>query len=185
VSTPSLRLFFALWPDVATRAALDPLAREIAIETGGRAVAAGNVHLTLAFLGERPAAIVPELCASVSAIHVLPFRLSLDAVGCWRKTGIAWLATSEHTPQLLELRRNVIQALATLQIVIDERRFVPHVTLARRCESVIARQLAPPIEWQVGSFALVVSTLDPRAVRYEVLQTFALTAAGDRPRGVG
>lgn len=172
---PSLRLFFAIWPDVATRAALDSLAREIASETRGRAVAARNLHLTLVFLGERPVAMVPQLCASVSAIEVLPIRLCLDDVGCWRKTGIAWLAASEPAPQLLELRGHVVQALATLRIVIDERRFVPHVTLARRIESVVARQLAPPIEWRAISFALVASTLDPRGVHYEVLHSWPLT----------
>jgi RNA 2',3'-cyclic 3'-phosphodiesterase len=165
-------LFFALWPDVATRSALDSLAREIAMETGGRAVAPDNLHLTLAFLGERPEAIVPELCASASAIEVAPFRVCLDDVGCWRKTGIAWLAASEPMPQLLELRERIARVLAALRIVIDERRFLPHVTLARRIKSVIARQLAPPIAWHVGSFALVNSTLDPRGVHYEVLHSW-------------
>jgi 2'-5' RNA ligase len=172
VSASSLRLFFALWPDVATRAALDTLARGIVVETGGRAVAADNLHLTLAFLGERPAAMVPEFCASVSAIEVSPFRLSLADVGCWRKTGIAWLAASAPAPQLLGLREHVVRALTTLRIVIDERRFVPHVTLARRIESVVARQLTPPIEWPVGSFSLVASTLGPRGVHYEVLRSW-------------
>jgi len=181
VSAPSLRLFFALWPDAATRGTLDALAREVAVETGGRTVAADNLHLTLAFLGERPAAIVPELCASAAAIDGLRFRLSLDDVGCWRKADIAWLAASKRAARLQDLRQHVMNALATLQIVIDERRFAPHVTLARRTKSVIARQLTRPIEWQVGSFALVASTLDPCGVRYEVLRNFALTASDDRP----
>jgi RNA 2',3'-cyclic 3'-phosphodiesterase len=176
VSDASLRLFFALWPDTAARAAIASLAREIVIETGGRAVAADNLHLTLAFLGERPAAMVPDLCASVSAIDVSPFRLSLDDIGCWRKTGIAWLTASESAPSLLALRERVVQALATLEIVIDERRFVPHVTLARRIESVIVRRLTRPIDWSVGSFALVASRLAPGGVRYEVLQTWPDTA---------
>ena len=175
VPPPSIRLFFALWPDVATRTALDTLARNVASETGGRKVATGNLHLTLAFLGERPAAMVPDLCAIASQIDALPFSLPFDDVGCWRKTGIAWLATSPNVPPLLELRERVVRALATLHVVIEERRFLPHVTLARHIESVIARQSAPPIEWQVDSFALVASTLDPRGVHYEVLQTFALT----------
>ena len=115
---------------------------------------------------------MPELCASVAASEVLPFRLSLDDVGCWRKTGIAWLAASRRAAQLQELRQHVTKALATLQIVIDDRRFAPHVTLARRTESVIARQLTPPIEWQVGSFALVASRLDPRGVHYEALHSW-------------
>ncbi len=172
MSAPSLRLFFALWPDAATRAALDSLAREVATETRGRAVATDNLHLTLAFLGERPAAMVPDLCASVAAIEVSRFRLSLDDIGCWRKAGIAWLASTESAPQLLALRERVVQALATQRIVIEERRFVPHATLARRIESVIARRLATPISWQVESFALVASTLKPEGVRYDVLKAW-------------
>jgi RNA 2',3'-cyclic 3'-phosphodiesterase len=177
VAAPSLRLFFALWPDVAVRVALDALARRIVVETGGRAVAADNLHLTLAFLGERPAAMVPELCEGVSTIAVSPFRLSLDDVGCWRKAGIAWLAAREPGAQMLELREHIVRALAALHIVIEERRFVAHVTLARRIESIVARQLTPPIDWQVGSFALVASRLDPRGVHYEALHSWPLSPA--------
>jgi RNA 2',3'-cyclic 3'-phosphodiesterase len=176
VSTVSLRLFFALWPDVVTRSALESLARVTVAVTGGRAVAADNLHLTLAFLGERPAAMVPDLCALASKIEVTPLTLLLDNVGCWRKTGIAWLSTGNRAPGLLVLRERMVAALATLRIVIDERRFMPHVTLARRVESTLTRHLAPPIEWNVDSFALVASTLDPGGVRYEVLRTWRATA---------
>lgn len=172
MAAPSLRLFFALWPDVAVRAALDSLARDVAIETGGRAVVADNLHLTLAFLGERPAAMVPQLCESVSAISVSPFLMRLDDIGCWRKAGIAWLAAGEPPAQMLALQECVVRALATVQIVIDARPFAGHVTLARRIKSGVARQLAPPIEWRADSFALVASTLDPKGARYRVLATW-------------
>lgn len=141
-------------------------------------MAAENLHLTLAFLGERPATMVPDLCALASEIEVAPFALLLDDLGCWRKTGIAWLSTGKRAPGLFVLRERMVAALATLRIVIDERRFVPHVTLARRVESALARQLAPPIEWNVDSFALVASTLDPGGVRYEVLRTWPSAALG-------
>jgi RNA 2',3'-cyclic 3'-phosphodiesterase len=178
VSTLSLRLFFALWPDVVTRSALASLARVTVAVTGGRAVAPENLHLTLAFLGERPATMVPDLCALASEIDVTPFTLLLDDLGYWRKTGIAWLSTGKRAPELLVLRERMVAALATLRIVIDERRFMPHVTLARRVESTLARRLAPPIDWNVDSFALVTSTLDRGGVRYEVLRTWPPAALG-------
>lgn len=172
VSAPSLRLFFALWPDDAVRAAIASLARQVAGETRGRAVAAGNLHLTLAFLGERPAAIVPDLCACVSTIGAAPFHLSLDDIGCWRKTGIAWLTANRIAPALRVMRGHIVDALRGLHIVIDERKFMPHVTLARRIEAVVARRVLPPLDWHVGSFALVASVLDPAGVRYDVLKTW-------------
>jgi 2'-5' RNA ligase len=165
-------LFFALWPDASVRVAIASLASQVGSETRGRAVASDNLHLTLAFLGERPAAMVPDLCESVAAIDISAFHLPLDDVGCWRKTGIAWLATSRSVPPLAALREGIVQALATLHIVIDERRYVPHVTLARRIESVVTRRLAAPIEWRVASFVLVASMLDPRGARYEVLRSW-------------
>lgn len=175
MTAPSLRLFFALWPDETTRAALGALARDVAAEARGRAVAADNLHLTLAFLGERPAAMLPDLCTNASAIEVVPFSLPLDDIGCWRKTGIAWAGATANVPQLLWLRERVVEALATVRIVIDERRFMPHVTLARRAQSLVARRLVPPIDWRVESFSLVASMLDPRGVRYEVLQSWPET----------
>ena len=172
VSAPSLRLFFALWPDDAVRAAIASLAGEVAGETRGRAVAADNLHLTLAFLGERPAAMVPDLCACVSTIGTAAFHLSLDDIGCWRKTGIAWLTAKRAAPPLLVMHDQIVEALRDLHILIDERKFMPHVTLARRIEAVVARRVLPPIDWHIGSFVLVASVLDPAGVRYEVLKTW-------------
>ena len=51
------RLFFALWPDPAVASAL--LQRQSGIE--GKLVDAHNLHLTLAFLGQRCAHELPAL----------------------------------------------------------------------------------------------------------------------------
>jgi len=61
MSDATIRLFFALWPDDATRRALAACASAVVAQTGGREVAAGNLHLTLAFIGERPTTLVPTL----------------------------------------------------------------------------------------------------------------------------
>src|SRR5947199_233573 len=64
---PTLRLFFALWPDAATRTIIGELARQVAAESHGRAVASDNIHVTLAFLGTQPVASVPELRSLAAA----------------------------------------------------------------------------------------------------------------------
>jgi RNA 2',3'-cyclic 3'-phosphodiesterase len=178
-----IRLFFALWPDESTRAAIAACARTVVAQTGGREVVAKNLHLTLAFLGERPRSIVRELRASAARIPVTPMHLRLDDVGCWRKTGIAWLAMSALCPELPALHERLLTALAPLGIAIDEGRFVPHITLARRIVSRVALLLPKPIVWEAKSFALVASELGDAGARYHVLDTWPGEAQPPRATG--
>ena len=175
---PTLRLFFALWPDPATRAALAKLASEVAKETNGRAVTADNVHLTLAFLGAQPETRVREFCALAAAIEVAPFRLLLDDIGCFRKTGIAWLGASAAPPELIALHAGLGRALNVAGIMLDARPFAPHLTLARRISRAVRRRLAEPIDWGVTSFALVSSETLPDGARYRLLDTWRGRGAG-------
>jgi RNA 2',3'-cyclic 3'-phosphodiesterase len=168
----TLRLFFALWPDATTRAAIAALARDVGRETGGRAVAADNAHLTLAFLGEQPVDIVPKLCASASGVELSAFRFALDEIGCFSKTGIAWLGTSAVPSELIALHGDLARALVSLGIALDARPFAPHLTLARRIGTAVRRRLPQPIVWNMASFALVASELDRGGARYRVIETW-------------
>jgi len=165
----TLRLFFALWPDPATRAAIADLAGQVAAESRGRAVASDNVHLTLAFLGAQRASSVPELRALASAIQAAAFQLSLDEIGCFRKAGIAWLGATSVPSEVIALQANLAQSLAGIGIVLEARPFSPHLTLARRVAVALRRRLARPILWSVSSFALVASDLDRERARYKLL----------------
>ncbi|HXX85259.1 MAG TPA: RNA 2',3'-cyclic phosphodiesterase [Casimicrobiaceae bacterium] len=172
MADPPLRLFFALWPDAATQAAIAALANEVASEAKGRAVAADNVHLTLAFLGEQPASRVPELCALAAAIDMAPFQLALDEIGCFRKTGIAWLGAGTAPPELVALHSGLARALEGVGIALDARPFAPHLTLARRAKAPVRRRLARPVLWSVASFALVYSETLPDRARYRLLEAW-------------
>ena len=117
----TLRLFFALWPDSATQATIAALANEVASEAKGRAVTSDNVHLTLAFLGAQPAVRVPGLCALAAAIEMAPFRLALDEIGCFRKTGIAWLGASAAPPELVALHAGLARSLGSVGETLPDR----------------------------------------------------------------
>jgi len=172
MSDASLRLFFALWPDATMRAALSSVAHDVAARTGGREVAAANLHVTLAFLGEKAPALVADLRRGAALLRVAPMRLVLDRIGCWRKTHIAWLAPTAADSALERLRADLLEMLARLGIVIDESRFVPHVTLARRIASPIVDRLPLPIEWRVDALSLVASELSPAGPCYRVIDAW-------------
>jgi 2'-5' RNA ligase len=173
----SSRVFFALWPDDALRAVLAALAREVARETRGRPPAESNVHLTLAFLGEQPAQRVKALLKLASSLGGTRFALTFDEIGCFRRSGVAWLGAGAPQPDLLALQTNLALALRDDGFPLDERPYTPHLTLARRIRTPTHRKLATPIIWEVSSFALVASELGRAEPRYRTLAEWPLAGS--------
>src|SRR5262249_56354335 len=91
------RLFFAVWPTPAVQLALHNVAREALIECGGRAVAARNIHLTLAFLGDVERAWLHDLERIAAGIIVSQCEITVDRVGYWRPNRIL-SAGVDHCP---------------------------------------------------------------------------------------
>lgn len=165
------RVFFGLAPDAETRAALVRATRRAVKAAGGRATPAGNLHLTLAFLGE----ITPaELARArrVPPIAVAPFTIELDRLGFWSRNQILWLGPSAPPAPLIELERALWAGLVAQRFERPAGRFRPHLTLARR-----ARAAHAPIEavrWNVARLTLFESRQTVRGVQYDPLAEWAL-----------
>jgi 2'-5' RNA ligase len=170
------RLFFALWPDASASDALATLAQQVAVESGGRPTAPGNVHVTLAFLGDQPRRIARELSAAAARISATPFDLVFDRVDSWRKSSIAWAGVQGVPAPLAAMHQAITRSLRVSGLVPDERPFDVHVTLARRTVTPVRRPIAPPLVWHVTAFALVASELDTAGARYRVLSGWPLVA---------
>lgn len=165
----SLRLFYALWPDEATRAALAALLPRFGLPGNGRPTAPENLHLTMAFLGMQPAEVLPTLEQQLHAIDFPELRLQLDRYGYFQRARIAWLGMQHPPPALLQLQRELSAALRQCGIGHDrESAFRPHVTLARNAPAA-PRGKEPDIAWHAPQLALVQSTTTPRGPIYEVL----------------
>jgi len=163
-----LRVFFALWPEAGARDALWALARDTAAQTGGRAPPAGNVHLTLAFLGDVAAARLAALDAIGPAVAaaVPPFTLTLDRVGAFGDGRIAWAGASAPPRELQRLVQLLTGALAQEGFPTERRAFHPHVTLARRCRRPVGTGTIVSIAWSVERITLNASERSPRGPRY-------------------
>lgn len=165
----SARVFFALWPDEPLRAILADLAREVAHEARGRPPAAGNEHLTLAFLGEQSSSRIAALRELAGNLGGERFSLTLDEIGSFRRSGVAWLGATAKQPDLLALQGRLAHALLEAGFPVDERPYAPHLTLARRIRAPVHRSLPAPIVWDVSSFALVASELGRKGSTYHIL----------------
>jgi 2'-5' RNA ligase len=171
-----LRVFFALWPEASARDALSALARDTAAQARGRAPPAGNLHLTLAFLGDVAAARIAALAALGPAVAaaVPPFTLTLDRVGAFGDGRIAWAGTSAPPRDLERLAQSLTGALAQEGFPSERRAFHPHVTLARHCRRPAGTGTLAPIAWRVERITLNASELSPRGPRYRELGAWPL-----------
>lgn len=168
-----LRLFLAFQlPDdvVATIGAWQ--AREL----HGRVVPAGNLHVTLAYLGLRRTAELPSILEALerSAGAAAPPIFELAR---WRETRAAgMLELADPTGQGTELAGRLHGDLEALGVYRPETRpWWPHVTVLRYRERP---RLSPPLPelapFAPSGAAAFLSRLHPSGARYEVLESFRL-----------
>lgn len=170
-----MRLFVALDLPDGVVAALSAWASD-AERPGLRVLPPASLHVTLAFLGERPEdeadAIGAAVVAAARGEAVAPLLLAAPAWLGRRSV----LAVDLHDPSsaLAALQRRVSDALVALGVFArEERAFRPHVTLARvRRGAHPARDLpeAPRVApFAATAVALYRSTLSPRGASYAPL----------------
>lgn len=166
------RLFLALWPSLATRAAIALHVKTWQWPPDAVLYAEADWHLTLHFLGTMAPAQVAELQAALHHMPAQPqplnFLLPTGHAQCWPH-GLAVLCPDELPPALLQLHSDLGQVLQSLGLPTDTRPFRPHITLARRAQGAVPPVQPCALNWLVSGFALVESTGDAQA-RYRVLQ---------------
>lgn len=168
-----LRLFFALpCPPPLATAICAWRAREV---PGGKAVAARDLHLTLAFLGAQPASCLAPLLSLAAQLPGEGCELRLDRLGRWRG-GVLHLAPSRVPQALDELQRQLHARLSGAGFELEPRAFRPHLTLARHYPQAPAGA-APTFDWPLRQFALFCSEYDGHGSRYRLLGQWPLRPA--------
>lgn len=128
-----------------------------------------RLHVTLHFLGERPAAEVPLLREGLD-VEWDGCELLFDRAEVWGG-GIAVLEASGVPPPLAALHGALRERLVALGVPVEERRYRPHVTLARKAFGARAPAAAAPLRWTAGPQYALVRSL-PGGRGYEDLQCF-------------
>ncbi len=101
----------------------------------------------------------------VRAIEFKPFSIELNQVGSWPRNKVAWVGSSRTNLELTTLVENVQR---NLQLKKERRKFIPHVTLARKFRRKIHYNIEP-IPWPVHKIALVRSNLSSLGAHYEIV----------------
>ncbi|BFO11755.1 RNA 2',3'-cyclic phosphodiesterase [Serratia rubidaea] len=172
----SRRLFFALpLPDSLQQQVIRWRADAFAPQDG-RPVAAANLHLTLAFLGEVSSQKEAALKRLAGRISQPGFSLQLDDLGHWPRPGVVWLGCKRAPRGLLQLAQMLRSQAARSGCYQSPLPFHPHITLLRAAVHPVALPPATP-GWNlpVTHFSLYQSSFDNGRTRYHPLEQWALS----------
>jgi len=104
-----------------------------------------SIHLTLKFLGGVAASRIAPITAAIeeAARGIAPFSLKVEGLGAFpnlRQPQVVWVGVSGEVDRLAQLQQRLESSLARLGFAPENRRFSPHLTLAR------VRDQASPLE---------------------------------------
>ncbi|MET4025948.1 2'-5' RNA ligase [Marinobacter sp. MBR-99] len=174
------RLFFGLEIPEAIKTSLLQVKTQVA---GARWQSRGQLHLTLAFIGQVEEQQVALACDLARGVTQSPFEFNVQGLGCFgspEKPKILWAGVSPEY-ELRELQINLANKLTANGFTLENPNFKPHITLSR------FRHPAGPVSslleshqgtafglMPVQDFVLYESTPGPRGSVYTVVKRFAL-----------
>ncbi len=89
----------------------------------------GNLHMTLAFIGENDD--LPTIRKTVSEVTFKPFSMTLDRLGTFpTKAGVIWCGVKEREP-VTTLSLQLRERLAAHGIPFSPVAFYPHISLVQ------------------------------------------------------
>lgn len=143
-----------------------------------------QLHLTLRFIGEVDGREANDIDDALSAISSPSFSLALKGAGEFggKNPHAVWVGVSDPAA-VGHLNRKIETAMQRIGLKAEERKFTPHVTLAR----LRAAPRERVIDWladhalyaspafDVNAFALYSSTLTPNGSLYVPERVYRLT----------
>ena len=169
-----MRVFYALWPDVDTRAQIAEAAGALSLGSAARRVPEENFHLTLAFVGEASPARLAVLQQIGRDLRLAGCTIRFDAYEYWPEPQVVVAVASEAPLELTELSRQLRNFDGTQRLDCMHRPLRPHVTLARKVAQAPVLPAMSPLYWNARSFSLVSSDTSGARSVYTVVDTWPL-----------
>lgn len=176
-----LRLFAGLSVPILLRQRLTTLQGGI---EGARWTERENFHITLTFIGDVDEITAEGVDEALQSVKVEPFRLALKGADIFDKAGVPsvlWMGVSQ-SGHLHRLKEKIDRALYTARLPFENRKYVPHVTLAYLKNAEEAKvaafiqqnSLFATEEFDVTEFILYRSRQTKHGAVYEELMEYPL-----------
>ena len=129
-----MRIFIALDIDDAIRQRIQRFMDGVrGFTPDARWVRAESLHVTLKFIGEKPADVVEQIKQALSGIQGEAITMTFRGYGFFptlKAARVFWIGIESEQP-LASLAKAVDEATAALGVLREERPFSAHLTLAR------------------------------------------------------
>lgn len=130
-----MRLFIAINFEEIIKQRLLDLQKTIASQSiSGRWIRYDNLHLTLCFIGEVNSSYKDKIIEILNGIKHKAFDIEISHIGEFRNRNngdIVWIGIKEN-PLLQALGQELTKALNNIGLSIDNRPYLPHITLGRQ-----------------------------------------------------
>ena len=177
-----IRIFIAMEIPRSVRKTLSVYIRDI---SGGsweyKWVARDNLHITIAFLGNASYDDITNINDALERAADLhkPFQARLGNVGTFGS--VIWVGLSEGDEECAEVYSLLKTELLMANFRLDDRRFHPHITLARSRRRMTPEEKKgfetnePPeqLQFNIQGLTLFESKLNPKGPEYIPLKTVA------------
>jgi len=123
-------------------------------------VPAGNIHLTLKFLGNTNDSLIPMIKERITKklSHYNAFYIKIVGVGCFpseKRPRVLWIGI-ERSDLLNSIQKDMEAEVEELGFAPEDRPFSPHLTFGRvRSQKGIAEMLRRFTEFRTADFGLV------------------------------
>lgn len=178
-----IRAFVAIVPPEEVLDEIDAVQDDL---RGANWVPSENLHLTLSFVGEQPRPTLEDLDAALTKVSATSFTLSLAGVAHFggRDPRLAYVGVRD-CPPLKRLQSKVETAARSAGIDIEDRRYTPHVTVARWGRREVSpdhlrawveeNSLFEAAPFDVDAFELIRSELSRHGPIYSTMARYPLT----------
>jgi 2'-5' RNA ligase len=170
MQSPTVRLFIALWPTDAARAAIAQWQSQWTWPERASIVRAERMHVTLHFLGDVAPQRIADLGYVLKRVPAPGFGLHFGQPDIWQR-GTAVLRADSSPVTLRGLHARIGLALSEIGLPVEQRPYRPHVTLARRASGAKPPPNDADVAWEARNGFVLVQTLGGGR-GYEILERF-------------